>query len=118
MTRPARHLVQVFAVAQPDLSVTPVQVGPMLFAELGRDFDGFRGGILVSEFAFSADWTTGECQPVGDKIVILLVGQARFMLCCGGADATGVWILLNRTSSYPPVSGTPPLPGWRQGWFS
>ena len=73
-------LGRTFAVIGPDLGVTPVPVTPELYANLDRDFDAFRGHMLVSKHAFEGDWPTWEKHPAGDEIVVLMEGEAVFLL--------------------------------------
>ena len=73
-------LAKVFAVLRPDLSVAPVTVTPSLYEGLDRDFDHFRGHVLVSQHSFDRDWPTWEKHPAGDEIVVLLSGVAEFVL--------------------------------------
>ena len=73
-------LASTFVVLQPDLSTALIKVGPTVFAELDRRFDGFRGRVLVSSFSFESDWDTWEMHPVGDEVVCLLSGEATLLL--------------------------------------
>jgi mannose-6-phosphate isomerase-like protein (cupin superfamily) len=74
------NLESTFVVVQPDLSAVPVGVTPALWQELDQRFDSFKGRVLVSCFAFDADWNTWEMHPAGDEIVCLLSGRAGFEL--------------------------------------
>lgn len=80
------NLKEMFAVLTPDLGVQPVAVGPGLYEDLDRNFDGFRGHVLVSTFEFDGDWPTWERHPAGDEIVVLLSGSARMLLKTGNGD--------------------------------
>ena len=60
--------------------------GPSFYEELDQQFDGFRGHVLVTTFAFSEPWDTWEVHPEGDELVYLLSGSADFVLRQGGAD--------------------------------
>jgi mannose-6-phosphate isomerase-like protein (cupin superfamily) len=74
------NLESTFVVLQPDLAALPVEVTPTIWQELDRRFDGFKGRLLVSCFAFERDWDTWEMHPAGDEVVCLLSGRASFEL--------------------------------------
>jgi mannose-6-phosphate isomerase-like protein (cupin superfamily) len=73
-------LAKTFAVLAPGLALTPVDVTPDIYERLDRDFDAFRGHVLVAMHAFDADWPTWERHPAGDELVLLLAGAATFVL--------------------------------------
>jgi len=73
-------LTDTFAVLTPKLAVRPVGVGPDFYANLDRDFNGFKGHVLVAIHEFSENWATWEKHPAGDEIVVLLSGEADFDL--------------------------------------
>jgi len=81
-------LATTFAVLGPRLEVTTVPVTPSLYGNLDRDFDGFRGHVLVSLHTFDRDWPTWERHPAGDEIVVLLAGRAELVLDRGGRHET------------------------------
>lgn len=72
------NLESTFVVLQPDQSAVPVAVTPTIWQELDQHFDDFKGRVLVSCFAFDADWDTWEMHPAGDELVCLLSGRASF----------------------------------------
>jgi mannose-6-phosphate isomerase-like protein (cupin superfamily) len=74
------NLESTFVVLQPDRSALPVEVTPTIWQELEQRFDGFKGRVLVSCFAFERDWDTWEMHPAGDEVVCLLSGRASFEL--------------------------------------
>ena len=78
-------LASTFVVLQPDHSTALIEVTPTLFEELDRRFDGFRGRVLISSFAFDSDWPTWEMHPVGDEVVCLLSGRVTLVLDRGAA---------------------------------
>ena len=80
MSETAHSLQHSFAVLDPRLRLSPVAVTPQLYAELDRDFDQFRGHVLIAEYAFEGDWPTWECHPAGDELVLLLAGRATMLL--------------------------------------
>ena len=90
-------LAKTFAVLGPRLDVTTVALTPSLYEDLDRDFDRFRGHVLVSQHSFDRDWPTWERHPAGDEIVVLLSGRAEFVLDRGGRHET---IRLAEPSSY------------------
>lgn len=80
MSTRAHSLTDVFAVLRPDLGVEAVTVTPDVYARLDRDFDAFRGHVLVSAHRFSGDWPSWERHPAGDEIVVLTGGRATLLL--------------------------------------
>lgn len=73
-------LSETFAVLTPGLRLRPVPLAPDLYPSLDRDFDGFRGHLLVSEHTFAGDWPGWECHPAGDELVLLLDGAMSLLL--------------------------------------
>ncbi|MDX1379984.1 MAG: cupin domain-containing protein [Xanthomonadales bacterium] len=80
MPTDAQPLTDVFAVLRPDLGVEAVPVTPDVYERLDRDFDAFRGHVLVSAHRFSGDWPTWERHPAGDEVVVLTGGHATLLL--------------------------------------
>lgn len=66
----APKLAEVFAVVNPDLSVSTVPVTPSIYTDLETNFDHFKGRVLISEYAFTTDWPTWERHPAGDEVVV------------------------------------------------
>ena len=64
----------------PALQAAEVEVTPNVYEELHRNFEGFRGRLLVSMFSFESDWPTWERHPAGDEVVVLLYGGADMVL--------------------------------------
>ena len=81
-------LARTFAVISPALSVATVENAPTVYERLDREFDGFRGHVLVAQHSFAADWPTWERHPQGDEIVVLVSGSAEFVLDRGGRHET------------------------------
>jgi mannose-6-phosphate isomerase-like protein (cupin superfamily) len=81
-------LVSTFVVIGPQHAATPVAVTPTLFEQLDRQHEQFEGRLLVSSFAFDANWTTWEMHPGGDEIVCLLSGRATLVLDRDGREDT------------------------------
>lgn len=75
-----KHLATEFAVLKPDLRVETVAVSPSIYAELHAKFHQFAQHVLVSEHAFSENWSTWERHPAGDEVVVLLSGSAQVIL--------------------------------------
>ncbi|WP_340680140.1 hypothetical protein [Paraglaciecola sp.] len=91
------NLAEVFAVLKPDLSVQKVVNEPSVYAELDKNYSGFKGHVLIANHDFSQDWPTWECHPAGDEIVVLMSGQCEFLL----KTETGVQTLvLDQIGSY------------------
>lgn len=78
------NLLDTYVVLGPDLSAVRVGVTPKIFEELDRNFEGFRGRVLVARFDFETDWPTWEIHPQGDEIVVLISGSAEMVLDRGG----------------------------------
>ena len=74
------ELSSTFVVLGPDLAAVPVAVTPTVYEQLDRDFDGFKGRVLVARYAFDSDWPTWEIHPHGDEIVVLMAGRAEMIL--------------------------------------
>ncbi len=74
------NLAETFAVITPALDAVPKALSPSLYQELENEFNGFAGHTLVSMHSFNQDWPTWEKHPAGDEIVVLLSGEARFVL--------------------------------------
>lgn len=101
-------------IIAPDAAVTPKDYGDRFYEELDRDFDGFRGHWLVQKFEFSNDWPTWEVHPNGDEIVILLSGEATFVLRKpDGSDVTvdvdrpGMTVVVPRNTWHTARTNTP-----------
>lgn len=67
------------------------------FEELDRDFDNFRGHILIMTFAFEEPWPTWEIHPHGDELIYLLEGDTDFLLHYANGDVT---VRVNEPGSY------------------
>ena len=84
MSAAPRNLLDTFVVVNPDRSAACVEVTPDVYAKLARDFDGFKGRVLVSRHDFESDWGTWEMHPGGDELVVLLSGAVEMVLDEGG----------------------------------
>lgn len=99
-----QRLADAFAVLTPDLSLEARNVSPTLYASLDRDFNGFRGHVLIAEHAFNANWTTWERHPAGDELVVLLSGYAELVLRTDAGDtsvklqASGEYLIVPRNT--------------------
>jgi len=99
MTEPRKplDLLSTFVVMHPDRSATPIDVTPSIYQELDERFDGFRGRVLISCFAFDSDWSSWERHPAGDEIVCLLSGSVTMALDRDGVEEV---FQLHDTGSY------------------
>ncbi|XOV84897.1 MAG: cupin domain-containing protein [bacterium] len=70
---------------------------PDFFEELGRDFNAFKGHVLVMTFAFDEAWSTWEIHPHGDEFVYLLEGDTDFILHTAEGNVT---VRVNEPGSY------------------
>lgn len=75
------------AVLKPDCSIVlKDRNSPDFFQALDRDFGGFLGHALVSEFSFDCDWNAWEVHPKGDELIYLLSGAATFVYRLDGEE--------------------------------
>lgn len=79
-------LTSTFVVLGPQHEAIPVAVTPAIYEELDKQFDNFRGQLLVSSFSFDSDWSSWEVHPAGDEIVCLLSGNATLVLDRDGGE--------------------------------
>lgn len=79
-SKPPLHLESEFVVFDPRLEATALEVHSNFFKELNHRTDGFKGHLLMSAFSFESDWETWELHPMGDEVVVLLSGEATFIL--------------------------------------
>lgn len=88
MGGPADSLKQVPVILTPDLDAVRKPFSPEFFSELDADFNGFKGHVLVSDYAFDADWAMWERHPHGDEPIYLLEGAIDFILRKDGQENT------------------------------
>ena len=69
-----------FVVLRPDQQADAVPVSPALYEELDRDYNGFQGHALVSQYDFRESWSSWEMHPAGEEVVMLLAGSVTFVL--------------------------------------
>lgn len=79
------NLLSKYVVVGPDFSAVGVDVTPTIWEDLDRQFEGFKGRLLVARFDFEADWQTWEIHPEGDEVVVLISGSADMVLDHGGS---------------------------------
>lgn len=84
----ARRLASNFVVLDDDFRASIVEVTPQLYETLDQDYKDFAGHLLISSYAFDADWPTWEVHPAGDEFVILVSGDADLVLAHEGGDET------------------------------
>jgi len=64
-----------------DGSMEPLPLGDAFWPQLMSGKLGtFRGELLVATSRFDRDWSSWECHPNGDEIVMLLSGRVTFVL--------------------------------------
>jgi len=80
MNLSVENLAQVFAVLKPELSVQKVNNEPSLYADLDKNFAGFKDHVLIAVHDFNKDWPGWECHPAGDELVVLMSGSCEFLL--------------------------------------
>ncbi len=73
-------IVKTRLILNPQGIATPKDVSDAFFGELGTEFGGFKGHILISRFDFDEPWPTWEIHPEGDEFVYLLSGDADVFL--------------------------------------
>lgn len=77
-------LDRVRFILGPDGTGTAKSVTDTFYPELDAEFDGFKGHVLIQQFAFDAPWPTWEVHPEGDEFVYFLEGDTDFVLRIGG----------------------------------
>jgi len=82
------NLFDTYVVNGPDLRCSSIDVGPAIYEELDRRFEGFKGRRLVAAHHFDRDWPSWEIHPAGDEVVVLLSGAATFVLGEGAQQRT------------------------------
>jgi len=108
MSTPAPFdLKSTFVVIGPQHAAVPVAVTPTLFEEPDRHHERFKGRLLVSSFAFDADWTTWEMHPAGDEIVCLLTGRVTLVLARDGGEEHDVVAVTDAQIFVSSQRGTP-----------
>ena len=53
---------------------------PERYPQLGTQFAGFHGCVLLSEYTFSENWVCFEVHPAGDEVLYLLAGRCELLL--------------------------------------
>jgi mannose-6-phosphate isomerase-like protein (cupin superfamily) len=92
MSNVAPNITREFVVLKPTHESRRIEFDETLFERLGgEEFNGFKDHVLVSSFAFDADWPTWERHPAGDEIVVLIEGEAEFVYETDGGEQS-VWL--------------------------
>lgn len=86
MSAGPHRLAEAFFVLTPDGAGTARPLGPQFYADLERDFAGFKGCSLVSQHSWDAPWPTWEMHPHGDEFVLLLSGATDFVFWRDGLE--------------------------------
>lgn len=76
------------AVLDANLRVQSREMGPEFYEHLDRDFDGFRGCTLITEYTFTADWPTWERHPMGDEMLYLVSGAITLLIRASEGEQT------------------------------
>lgn len=97
MTKATLSIDSEFVVLDPQQQASVELADSGLYPRLDADYNGFTGHQLVSCYEFSENWQSWERHPHGDEVVILLSGQAEFIL---QTDEDNVSIHLNRQGEY------------------
>jgi mannose-6-phosphate isomerase-like protein (cupin superfamily) len=84
-------------VLGPDASASPRPFTDDFYEALDRDFDGFAGHVLFSQYRFTEAWPSWEMHPKGDEIVCLIEGDVDFILRTEEGDRV---MRLDRPGSY------------------
>ncbi|WP_416305886.1 cupin domain-containing protein [Neptunicella sp. SCSIO 80796] len=74
------NIANEFVVLGPDKMATKVPVTPTIYQELEDNFNNFKGHELIASYDFESDWGSWEMHPEGDETVILLSGEATFII--------------------------------------
>ncbi len=72
-----------FVVLSADKRATIEHWDDTLYERLNADYADFAGHELIACHSFDSDWPTWEIHPNGDEIVVLLEGEATFVLQVG-----------------------------------
>lgn len=86
MTRTTLNIAQAFIVLNQQKKASIEQPDALLYKRLEDNYAGFQGCELISCFEFTQDWSSWEMHPAGDETVILLSGQALFVLQHEGTE--------------------------------
>ncbi len=78
-----------FVVLKPDQGMESLPVTPDLYADLDKNYAGFKSHVLIAAHHFTANWPTWEVHPEGDEMVVLLSGSAEFKLRLSSGDQSG-----------------------------
>lgn len=85
-TDPVAHLDNIRAIITPTFELLQKASSPTFYPELERDYEGFRGHLLVAQFSYDEPWGVWEMHPAGDELVYLLSGDTDFILRINGTD--------------------------------
>jgi mannose-6-phosphate isomerase-like protein (cupin superfamily) len=84
----ALKLASNFVVLNDSFQAETVAVTDDLYKRLDEEYKEFAGHLLISSYAFDADWPTWEVHPAGDEFVILVSGDVDLVLAKEGGDET------------------------------
>lgn len=83
-----RSIDSEFVVMSPDKQVSIEPWDPGLYERLDKQYGSFAGHELIACHSFDSDWPTWEIHPHGDEVVLLLDGEATFLIKMPGGETT------------------------------
>ncbi len=69
-----------FVVIDPTLQANLEPNRDSLYQEIDQNYQGFRSCELMAIHDFDDDWSTWECHPCGDEVLVLLAGEISLQL--------------------------------------
>ena len=84
----ALRLASNFVILSDKFKADTVEVTQDLYERLDEEYKECAGHLLISSYAFDADWPTWEVHPAGDEFVILVSGDAYLILAKDDGDET------------------------------
>jgi len=77
-----------FVVLSADKTAAIEPRDEQLYERLEKNYGDFAGHELIACHSFNSDWPTWEIHPKGDEIVVLLEGEATFVLQSSKGEVT------------------------------
>jgi mannose-6-phosphate isomerase-like protein (cupin superfamily) len=92
------NIQSTFLRLRPDCTVEKLPFDATFWPRLmGGELGDFHHEYLVTCYTYAEDWPSWECHPNGDEIVLMLSGQATFILESPGGN---IVLSLERTGDY------------------